>query len=104
MIYLHITVHVVGIKTQEFHDFWSRESLPIWEKYGAKHIGSWTTTIGKNNEIIRLFAFPDMAHLEKWQRAMSEGPENKQLVQKLSPYLVGSEMKLLSPASYSPLK
>ena len=101
MIYLHVTVHVHGIRTQEFHEFWEREGLPLWEKCGAKHIGSWTTTIGKNNEIVRLFAFPDMAHYEKWQRSMSQ---NKEYVQKLNPYILGGEHKLLSPASYSPLK
>lgn len=104
MIYLHVTVHVVGGKLQEFHDFWARESLPLWEKYGAKHIGSWSTTIGKTNEIVRLFAFTDMAYYEKWQGFIYGSQGGKELVQKLSPYILDSETKLLSPASYSPLR
>ncbi len=37
-VYLLVTVNVERGKTDEFAQFWRRESLPEWEKHGAKHI------------------------------------------------------------------
>ena len=104
MIYLHVTVDVVPGKVDEFHKFWSETSLPMWEKYGAKHIGSWTTAIGKGNEITRLFAFDNMAHFEKFQMFLFKDEEGRKLQNEIFKYLTGTNLKFILPASYSPLK
>ena len=104
MIYLQATVDVVPGKMDEFHEFWSKTSLPLWEKYGAKHIGSWSTAIGKANEITRLFAFESLAHYEKFQAFLFKDEEGRKLQQEIFQYLAGSTFKFLVPAYYSPLK
>ena len=104
MVYLHITARTVPGKTQEFHDFWSRTSLPMWEKYGAKHIGSWDTFIGDYWEVVRLFAFDDLAHLERYERFLAQDKEGQELVKELASYIVSISRKILRPAAYSPLQ
>ena len=103
MTYLHITIDVLPGKMDEFHDFWSKTSLPLWEKYGAKHIGSWSTAIGKANEITRLFAFESLAHYEKFQTFLFKEEEGRELQRKVFQYIAGSSFKFLVPAAYSPL-
>ena len=104
MIYLHITVRTVPGKTGEFHRFWSTRSLPIWEKYGAKHIGSWETSIGESFEIVRLFAFDDLTHFERFNKFLSQDKDGRKLVRELAPYMVSVTQKILRPATYSPLQ
>ena len=104
MIYMHITVSVVSGKMEEFHDFWSKKSLPLWEKYGAKHVGSWSTVIGKGHEIVRLFAFEDLAHYEKFQQFLWQDEDGQRLRFELDRYIADYDIKFLMPAEYSPLK
>ena len=97
MIYELITVDVVPGKLKEFHDMWLEESLPLWEKHGIKHIGSWETFIGKSNEVIRLFAFKDLSHYEQWYRFLSEDEEGKDIRQKVWRYIERLTRKIIRP-------
>ena len=57
-VYLMIKVRVPFDLVGEFNEYWGRESLPIWLKYGARHIGSFANFVGDPiNEIVRLFEF-----------------------------------------------
>ncbi|MBI2831423.1 MAG: NIPSNAP family protein [Chloroflexi bacterium] len=93
-----ITVQVAPGKLEEFHDFWVRESLPYWEKHGIKHIGSWESMIGNDqNEVIRMFEFRDFTHYEQWRKFLAEDEEGKRLRKKLTPYLLKSKRLILRP-------
>ena len=83
---------------------WSKRFLPLWEKYGAKHIGLWNTSIGDNYEIVRLFAYDDFAHLERFNKFLAEDKEGQKLVEDISSNIVSANMKILRPVGYSPLQ
>ncbi len=104
MIYLQITAHPIPSRWKEFHEFWATRSLPMWEKYGAKHIGSWDTIIGEYYEVTRLFAFDDFAHLERFEKYLLEDKEGMELNKDLSSFFQSISRKILRPASYSPLQ
>ena len=97
MIYELITIDVVPGKLREYHDMWIKESLPVWEGHGIKHIGSWETVVGKSNEITRLFAYKDFNHYEQWISFLSEDEEGKKLRQKVSSYMAGTTRKIIKP-------
>jgi hypothetical protein len=82
----------------EFNDFWGRESLPVWLKHGARHVGSFANYVGDPvNEIVRLFEFDSVAKWEEWERFLGDSEEGKDLVKRLSKYIVTLERKLLTP-------
>lgn len=95
-IYLMIKVKTPFEMVSEFNEFWGKESLPIWLKHGAKHIGSFVNYVGDPiNEITRLFEFDSVSHWEEWEKFLSRSEEGKDLVKRLSPYIVSLERKLL---------
>ena len=98
-VYLMIKVRTPFELVGEFNEYWGRESLPIWIKHGAKHIGSFTNYVGEPiNEIIRLFEFDSVAQWQQWERFLADSEEGKNLVQRLSRYIVSLERKLLLSA------
>lgn len=97
-VYLMIRVQVPFDKVSEFNEFWGRESLPNWIKLGAKHIGSFENFVGGPiNEIIRLFEFEDIEHWQKWERFLSDTNEGKDILKRLSKYILTLERRLLLP-------
>ena len=95
-VYLMIKVRSPFDLVAEFNEFWGRESLPIWIRHGAKHIGSFTNYVGEPiNEIVRLFEFDSIAEWEKWEKFLEEDEEGKALIKRLSKYIVSLERRLL---------
>ncbi len=95
MIYELLIVDVVPGKLQEFQDYWLKVSLPVWERHGVKHIGSWETIIGNSNEVVRLFAYNDFSHYEQWNNFLTKEQEGKELRKKLYPYLIRTHRRIL---------
>ena len=96
-VYLMIKVRTPFELIGEFNEFWEKVSLPIWIKYGAKHIGSFANFVGDPiNEIVRLFEFDSYAHWEKWEKFLGDSEEGKAHVKRLSRYIVSLERKLLT--------
>ena len=80
----------------EFNEFWGRESLPVWIKHGARHIGSFANYVGDPiNEIVRLFEFDSVGQWEQWEKFLADSEEGRALVKRLSRYIVSLEKKLL---------
>lgn len=97
-VYLMIKVRTPFDLVAEFNEFWGRESLPIWVKHGAKHIGSFVSFVGDPiNEITRLFEFDSVAAWEEWEKFLADSEDGKDLVKRLSRYIVSLERKLLTP-------
>ena len=95
-VYLMIKVRTPFELVGEFNEFWGKESLPIWIKHGAKHIGSFSNYVGDPiNEIVRLFEFSSVAQWEQWEKFLAEDEAGKALVKRLSRYIVSLERKLL---------
>jgi hypothetical protein len=95
-VYLMIKVRTPFDLVDEFNEFWGRESLPIWIKHGARHIGSFVNYVGDPiNEIIRLFEFDSIEQWEKWEKFLSGSKEGQDLVKRLSRFIMSLERKLL---------
>ena len=95
-VYLMMKVTTPNHLIDEFHEFWGKESLPIWLRYGARHIGSFTNYVGGPvNEITRLFEFDSIAQWEQWEKFLLDSEDGKNLLQRLSKYIITVERKLL---------
>lgn len=83
---------------RQFNEFWGKESLPVWTKHGAKHIGSFTIRAGgASNEIIRLFEFESLSHWQQMEDFLVESEEGRALTKKLGDqFVMCTEKKLLS--------
>lgn len=98
-VYLLIKVRVPFDSVAEFNEYWAKESLPFWQKYGARHIGSFVNFVGDPiNEIIRLFEFDNMLKWQQYEEFLSEAEEGRDLVKGLSRFIVSLERKLLFSA------
>jgi len=96
-VYLMIKVRVPPHKVREFNEFWGRESLPVWLRHGAKHIGSFTQRAGGPiNEIIRLFEFESLAQWEQMEDFLVDSEEGRNLAGKLDQgFVISLEKSLL---------
>ncbi len=79
----------------------------IFERIGIKNVGYWTELVGRNDLLVYIIAFEDMADREaKWEKFITD-PEwvevktrteaNGQIVRYL-------ENRFLAPTDYSPLQ
>ena len=95
-VYLMIKVRTPFELVGEFNEFWGKESLPVWLKHGAKHVGSFMNFVGDPiNEIVRLFEFDSLSQWQQWEKFLADSEEGKDLVKHLSRYIVSLERKLL---------
>ena len=95
-VYLMIQVRVPFELVAEFNEYWEKESLPIWIKLGAKHIGSFSNYVGDPiNEIVRIFEFESIEKWDQWEKFLADSAEGKDLVKRLSRYIVSLKRKLL---------
>ncbi len=96
-IYLMVTITADDVRA--FNVFWTKESLPYWIKFGARHVGSFVNWVGgptnSDNEIIRIFEFENFAHYGKWEDWLHCTPEGQELLKKLSKYSYKSQRRLL---------
>ncbi|MFC2042344.1 NIPSNAP family protein [Chloroflexota bacterium] len=97
MVYEMLIVNVVPGKLKEFHDLWLKESLPIWGKHGIEHAGSWETTVGNANEVVRIFGYKDMAHYEQWTQFIQTDEAQLALRRKLWTYIASINRRLMRP-------
>ncbi len=84
-VYFLIKVTAPLDKVSEFNDYWVKESLPVWEKHGAKHIGSFSNYVGDaQNQILRLFEVENISEWQKLQDFLEETEEGKDLRKRLA--------------------
>ena len=97
-IYLLVTVTIDPGLVYRFNEFWAREVLPFWEKYGARHILSFVYKAGgPSNQILRLFEFDDYASWGKFREALEDTEEGREIVKVLysEKWDIVAEMSLL---------
>lgn len=79
-----------------FNKVWYEVALPLWEKHGGKHIGSYHWFLGgPSNQIIRLFEFKDMATFSAWNDWVHASDEGHKMSLKLNEIPWASERRLL---------
>ena len=74
MLYMQVTGQVMPGRLMELKKLLADELFPLFEKYGAKVVGSWQTIVGTVEEFTDLYAFDSMAHYEQVMRSMVRDP------------------------------
>jgi len=98
-VYLMVTITTDNARS--FNEWWTKESLPYWLKFGAKHIGSWVNWVGgplfADDEIIRIFEFENFDHYGRWEDWL-HGPEARELMQNIGSFKIKTQRRLLHSA------
>ena len=104
MIYLMATLDVIPDKMGEFVEFLEKEGVPLFDRFGLKLVGSWTTTVGTMNQVVDLWACESLEHFGRAMTAMVRDPEFRKLDSKLRTITTSETTKLLWPLPCSPMR
>ena len=104
MIYFEATIKVAPGKMNEFMEVLSKEYVPASQKLGRKLVGQWRTLVGTLGEVINLWAFDDLAHMQRFQEAQQKDEEILKIGKRLVPLIAHETTKLLVPTPYSALR
>ena len=95
-------------KLPALNDRFRNHTMSIFEKYGIKNIGYWTSEVGEfSDRLTYIIAFEDQGHREKAWNAFRNDPEWNKV--RTESELEGPIVKrvfnnLLTPPDYSPLQ
>ena len=90
-------------KVPEFQALIEKEALPVISKY-SKLVGWWSTEVGSLNEVVHIWAYEDLNHRERARKAQGEDAQLQAFRPKAQAMVVSQYNKILTPASFSPLK
>ena len=83
-------------------------TLKLWEKFGIRQVGFWTTLVGpSNNALYYLLEWQSLAEREQKWNAFATNPEwlaARAETEKNGPLVEHIENMFLSPTAYSKLK
>ena len=104
MIYLEASIQVATGRMNEFMEVFAKEYLPASEKLGRKLVAQWRTSIGTLDEVVDLWAYDDLAHMQRFQEARQDSEEMVRAGNKLRSLIAHETTRLLAPTPYSPFK
>jgi hypothetical protein len=105
MIYSLTTVEVVHGKMNEYTDLVAKELMPIYQRLGIKLIGSWHSGVGgDNDENLVLFAWDNMAQMEKLTAVRAADKEWIKVYPKYMALTARTSSKIFLPNAYSSIK
>jgi hypothetical protein len=105
MIHSLVTVGVVHGKMNEYTDFVAKEFVPIYQRLGIKMIGSWRSgTGGDNDECLVLFAWENLAQMEKLMAARAADKEWIKVYPTYQALTIRNSTRILLPNAYSTIK
>lgn len=85
---------------------WTRhfvEALPVREKY-SKIVGLWNTEAGQPNEVMHLWAYPDLNARAAARAAATADPGWQEFLKKAGGYLEEMDNMIMLPSAHSPLQ
>jgi hypothetical protein len=80
-----------------------REALPARERY-SPNVGVWSTVLGQLNQVVELWAYPDLDARADVQRRAAQDPAWKTFLAASASLLVRQESVVLVPAPHSPMQ
>ena len=89
------------------HKRFSETTLRMFEKHGIRSVGYWEEVVGKNNRLVYMLEFDDMAHRDKVWQAFQNDPEwieARNASEKDGPIVALVTNRFLRGTAYSPLK
>ena len=104
MIYVETTITLVFGKMADYQAIVTKEVLPVWDRLGIKLVASWRTTMPNVSDTVALFAYEDMAQMQKQVAARNQDKEYRAAMQKIAPLVVSSTSRILEPHPWSALK
>jgi hypothetical protein len=104
MIYVMHIRKIIPDKMNEYNEFQVKEYQPMLKKRGMKVVAYWTTMIGPAGESVAVFAFNDLADMQKYNEEGAKNPEFQKLAAKLMALTVSSNSRILNPCAWSPIK
>jgi len=104
MIYLEASLRVVPGKMKELMEVFEKEFLPASNKLGRKLVAQWTTTIGTLDEVVDLWAYEDLTHLQRLNEAKAKSPEFAKASEHLRALIAYEEARLMIPTPLSEMK
>lgn len=108
MIYEMRTYHCAPGKLPTLLDRFEKITLRIWDRFGIRQAGFWTTLIGESNQqLVYLLAWESLAEREeKWNAFMAdpEWQQKRAETEAVGPILTHVTNQILAPTSFSSVK
>lgn len=104
MIYVEASLRVVPGKMNELMEVFSKEFLPNSNKLGRRLVAQWQTTIGTLDEVVNLWEYDDLTHMQRFQEARQRSQEMTKAYENLRALIAYETTRLMVPTSLSPLK
>lgn len=104
MIIDHRTYTAAHGRGKEYLALFEAEGLPVQLEHLGHLVGYFTTAVGSVNEFVHLWAYEDLADMERRRKARDADPRWAVYKKKTSGMLVDQRNKLLAPTSFSPLR
>jgi hypothetical protein len=101
MIYLEASIKVAPGKMNEFMEVFSKEYVSASEKLGRKLTAQWRTIVGTLDEFVDLWAYDDLAHMQRFQEARKKDEEIIKAGERLRSLIAYETIRLLAPTPYS---
>ena len=80
----------------------------LFEKHGIQNVGYWTNVVGgRNDEMLYILAFEDMAHRDRAWSAFQSDPEwirERAASEQDGPIVAYVENRFMAPTDFSPLR
>ncbi|WP_136659260.1 NIPSNAP family protein [Nitratireductor sp. XY-223] len=86
----------------EYLRLYEAEGLAIQRPILGRMVGYFTTEIGPLHQIVHLWAYRDLAERSERRARLAADEGWKAYVQKIRPFVVSQENKILIPAPFSP--
>ena len=100
--------HAVPGRMPDLNNRFSNITLKMWEKFGIRQVGFWTTLVGpSNNALYYLLEWQSLAEREQKWNAFAANPEwlaARAETEKNGPLVERVENIFLTPTAYSKLK
>ncbi len=100
--------HAVPGRMPDLNNRFSTITLKMWEKFGIRQVGFWTTLVGpSNNALYYLLEWQSLAEREQKWNAFAANPEwlaARAETEKNGPLVERLENIFLTPTAYSKLK
>jgi hypothetical protein len=100
--------HAVPGRLPDLNNRFTNITLKLWEKFGIRQVGFWTTLVGpSNNALYYLLEWESLAEREQKWNAFASNPEwlaARAETEKNGPLVHHVENSFLTPTAYSKMK
>ena len=104
MVYVEASLRVVPGKMNEFMEVFEKEFLPLSNKLGRTLAAQWRTTIGTLDEVIDLWAYDDLNHMQRFNDARAKSAEFTKASDHLRSLIAYEQTRLMAPTNLSKMK